>query len=223
MSGRTLAGTRYSFSSGRKKGKKSLHSSRFPDSFDALEENVDLRARTPNISILPLAVGNPASASDTVLIKVPGGDFGQASPRFRSHRVMEGERDVVGVLRLGDEPGYGSYGPTATANRFREDRQGGGELNASQGGGAHVARSTGPLLYCEVYEEVGGFFGYTPAELLGFVRSLEYTSARVISKGAYPLRLDEAAPAGWFDTSSDVLFFTGEHTELVKRFDRRFS
>ena len=50
------------------------------------------------------------------------------------------------------------------------------------------------------------------------VRSLGYASARVITKGnVHSLSLDEPTPEGWFDTSSDVLFFTSEPAKDARR------
>lgn len=193
-----------------------------PDSFAALQENVELRARFPNISIFPLAVGNPAAATDTVLIRVPGDDFGQASLAIQSAGSWEGESNIrqysVSMTSLDADL---SVQRLPRIDFVKVDVEG-GELNVLKGAARTLARHR-PLLYCEVYEKWAASFGYTPAVLLGFVGSLGYSSARVITKGrVHSLRLDEAAPNGWFDTSSDVLFLTTEHSRLVKAFDRRF-
>ena len=193
-----------------------------PESFDALQENVDLRARFKNISIFQLAVGNPASPNDAVLMRVPGDDFGQASLAIQTAGSWAVERDIreypVSMTSL-DADTTVQLLPRVDFVKIDVE---GGELNVLKGAARTLSKHR-PLLYCEVYEKWAASFGYTPADLLGFVRSLGYSSARVITKGrVHALRLDEAAPTGWFDTSSDVLFFATEHSRLVKGFDRRF-
>ncbi len=193
-----------------------------PDSFDALQENVDQRSRFSNISIFQLAVGNPASLNDAVVIRVPGDDFGQASLAIQTagswehhHNIREYSCSIT------------SLDADITVQRlprvdFVKIDVEGGELNVLQGAARTLSKHR-PLLYCEVYEKWAASFGYTPTALLTFVRSLGYASARVITKGnVHSLSLDEPTPEGWFDTSSDVLFFTSEHARLVERFDRRF-
>jgi len=193
-----------------------------PESFDALQENVHRRARFSNISIFQLAVGNPLSPNDTALIMVPGDDFYQASLAIQTAGSWELEPDIREY-----SCSITSLDTDITVQRlprvdFVKIDVEGGELNVLKGAARTLSRHR-PLLYCEVYERWAASFGYTPADLLGFVRSLGYSSARVITKGrVHALRLDEAAPTGWFDTSSDVLFFATEHSRLVKGFDRRF-
>jgi hypothetical protein len=98
----------------------------------------------------------------------------------------------------------------------------GGELDVLKGG-AQTLRRHHPLIYCEVYDEWTSSFDYSPAELLGFVWSLGYDGARVISECVvHALSPDKDVPPGMFETSSDVLFFTEKHRPLVDAFDKRY-
>lgn len=191
-------------------------------SFEALEETVRIRARFDNIQLSRSAIGNPASAMENAVVNVPGGDFGQASLRIQQAGSWEQQRDIaeypVSIVRLDAEEAVQAL------NRidFVKVDVEGGELDALRGAERTLTRYQ-PLLYCEVYEKWTKSFGYAPGDLVAFVRSLGYTHARVLSKGkVYPLVLGERLEPGWFDSSSDVLFFTAQHDAKVKRFDSRF-
>jgi FkbM family methyltransferase len=193
-----------------------------PESFDALQENVHHRSRFSNISIFQLAVGNPASPNDAVLIRVPGDDFGQASLAIQTAGSWAQELDIreysVSITSLDADR---TVQQLPRVDFVKIDVEG-GELNVLKGAARMLSKHR-PLLYCEVYDKWAASFGYTPVDLVTFVRSLGYTDARVITKGTVrSLPLDEPVPRGWFDTSSDVLFFTPERSHLAERFDRRF-
>ena len=193
-----------------------------PESFEALQENVEQRSRFSNISIFQLAVGNPPSGSGAVVIRVPGDDFGQASAAIQSAHSWEHNPNLREYTCS-----ITSLDADATVQRltrldFVKIDVEGGELNVLKGAAGTLSKHR-PLLYCEIYEKWTASFGYQPGDLLGFMRSLGYSDARVITKGnVHSLQLDQSIPSGWFDTSSDVLFFTSEHARLVKSFDRRF-
>ena len=174
---------------------------------EAMAETIRRRSRIPNITIHRLAVGNPGTPGREVVISVPGDDLTQASLRHQSagswgmqtevreHRVpltsLDANNDVQNLHSID----------------FVKIDVEGGELDVLKGGFKTLARHR-PLIYCEVYERWAAAFGYTPRDLLAFVRSLGYAGARVISKGAvYAVPLDGTEPAGMFETSSDALLF----------------
>jgi FkbM family methyltransferase len=193
-----------------------------PETFAALQENVEHRSRHSNVSTFPAAVGNPRSSNDSVLIRVPGDDFYQASLAIQTAGSWAHSPDVREYsvpLRSLDADDTVQRLPRLDFVKVDVE---GGELDVLKGAAKTLSRH-GPLLYCEVYENWASSFGYTPADLLTFGRSLGYTDARVITKGrVYSLGLDQPIPHGWFDTSSDVLFLTPEHSRLAARFDRLF-
>lgn len=193
-----------------------------PESFDALRETVHHRSRFSNTSIFQLAVGNPISANDTVLIRVPGDNFFQASLAIQTAGSWAAEPDMreysCSITSLDADI---TVQGLPRVDFVKIDVEG-GELNVLKGAAQTLSKHR-PLLYCEVWEKWAAPFGYTPTDLLTFVRSLGYSHARVFTKAkVHSLRLGDAVPNGWFDTSSDVLFFTNEHSHLVKRFDHRF-
>jgi len=65
-----------------------------PISFQALKETIRSRARFDNIHPFQRAMGNPASAHETAVVNVPGGDFGQASLRVQNAGSWEGQSDI---------------------------------------------------------------------------------------------------------------------------------
>ncbi len=191
-------------------------------SFEALRETVEARARFPNIRLLNVAIGDPSLPNETVTIKVPSGDFGQASLRVQNAGSWESQPNIVeypvSIRRLDDEE---SVRDLPRIDFVKIDVEG-GELDVLKGARATLTRHL-PLLYCEIYESWAASFGYSPADLIFFVRSLGYTHARVLSKmRVHRLELGSPIPPGWFDASSDVLFFTDENSSLVSAFDRRF-
>lgn len=193
------------------------------DSFEALRDNVLRRSRFPNISIFQLAVGDPASSEEVALIRVPGDDFGQASMAIQSAGSWASQPDIheyrAPITRVDDDV---TVQRLSRIDFVKIDVEG-GEFGVLKGAARTLSRHH-PLIYCEVYEAWATSFGYTPAELLELVASLGYTAARVITKGhVHSHQLGAPIPKGWFDTSSDVLFFAPEHSRLVTNFDRRFA
>jgi len=65
-----------------------------PANIDALNQTIRRRGRFANVSIFPLAVGNPESANRTVTMKVPGEDLTQASLQRQTMGSWEGKADV---------------------------------------------------------------------------------------------------------------------------------
>ena len=157
-----------------------------------------------------------------MVIRVPGDDFGQASAAIQSAHSWEHSPELHEYTCP-----ITSLDADVTVQRlprldFVKIDVEGGELNVLKGAARTLSKRR-PMLYCEVYEKWTASFGYKPADLLTFMRSLGYESARVITKGTvHSLQLGQQAPGSWFDTSSDVLFFTSEHATLVRGFDRRF-
>jgi FkbM family methyltransferase len=189
---------------------------------DALMETIRRRSRISNISVFPLAVGNPGKTRQEVLISAPGDDLTQASLRLQGAGSWERETNVreykVSLTSLDAE----SEVQALRSIDFVKIDVEGGELDVWKGG-VDTIRRHHPLVYCEMYEKWATSFDYSPDDLFDFVRSLGYTGGRAISKGAvYELTLDKDPPPRMFDTSSDILFFTSKHRQLVDAFDRRY-
>lgn len=189
---------------------------------DALRETIRRRSRISNISIFQLAVGNPGNARQEVVISVPGDDLTQASLRLQGAGSWERQASVreynVSLTSLDAEREVQAL---REIDFVKIDVEG-GELDALKGAAQLIGRHH-PLIYCELYEKWAASFGYTPGDLISFVRSLGYAGARVISKGlVQALSLDRNPPPGMFETSSDVLFFTAKHRQLVDVFDKRY-
>jgi FkbM family methyltransferase len=192
-----------------------------PANIEALNETIRRRSRVPNITIFPAAVGGPGEADRTALIQAPGDDLTQASLRLQtagSWRLQTPREYSVPVISIDDEPAVVSL-PSIDFVKIDVE---GGELDVLKGGAEVISRHH-PLIYCEVYKPWAASFGYTPANLLHYARSLGYGGARVISEGVlHVLPLDGDPPAGMFENSSDVLFFTDRHRQLVDSFDKRY-
>ncbi len=189
---------------------------------DALGETLHRRSRFSNISVFPVAVGNPVAPNQSAVMKVPGDDLTQASLMFQAAGSWGREADVhefaCAITSLDSEK---EVKQLTRVNFLKLDVEG-GELDALKGAAKTISRHR-PLIYCEVYAKWATSFGYTPADLFAFVRSLGYDRVRVISGGeVIAFSLDADAPAGMFDTSSDVLFLTEEHSALAERFDKRY-
>jgi FkbM family methyltransferase len=189
---------------------------------DALRETIRLRSRISNISISQQAVGNPGKAHQEVLIRAPGDDLTQASLRLQGAGSWQAQTSVreyrVSLTSLDAEEQVQAL---QSIDFIKIDVEG-GELDVWKGA-AQTIRRHHPLVYCEVYEKWANSFGYTSSDLLAFVRSLGYAGGRVISKGmVHALSLDKEPPPRMFETSSDILFFTAKHRQLVDAFDSRY-
>jgi FkbM family methyltransferase len=193
-----------------------------PANFERLRETVSRRARYSNVEVLQAAAGNPAVAGVSVIVKVPGDDFTQASLVEHSAGSWQESSDVR------------EYEATLTsldaeAARIRLERLDfvkidveGGELDVMKGG-EMMLRRLRPLVYCEIYEKWVASFGHGPDEMFSFMRSLGYDSARIIRDGkVHALALSERIPEGLFAASADVLFVAPEHALRVARFDDRY-
>jgi FkbM family methyltransferase len=191
------------------------------ENIDALKETIRLRSRSPNVRIFQAAVGTPGDSGRRVVMTAPEQDLTQASLRVQaagSWRQQSAREYEVSLTSLDAEPEV-RYLPSIDVIKIDVE---GGELDVLKGG-AQTIRRHYPVIYCEVYEEWAAKFGYAPADLVSFVRFLGYTGARVISKGAvHALPLDRDPPPAMFETSSDVVFFTEKHRQLVSSFDRRY-
>jgi FkbM family methyltransferase len=193
-----------------------------PANIDALGKTVRRRARHGNITVLPVAVGNPAMHDATATLRIPGDDLTQASLALQSAGSWERERLVrtveVPLITLDFSKDVQSLRHLELVKIDVE----GGELDVLRGGSLTLSRHL-PLIYCEAYAKWQAPFGYGPADLLNFARSLGYQAARLFSEGrVYPVRLDQTVSASLFATSADVLFFAEKHRTAVERFDRRF-
>ena len=193
-----------------------------PANIDSLEETIRRRGRFTNITVFPIAIGNPQPVGGTVTIKVPGDDLTQASLQLQTTGSWEGKADVrefsVVLASLDTHKGVQSL-PHLEFVKIDVE---GGELDVLMGASHTLSRHL-PLIYCEAYGRWEASFGYAPVDLLNFARSLGYSAARVFSRGrVHPVRLDQAVPADFFAVSADVLFFAERHREAIERFDRRY-
>jgi len=189
---------------------------------DALRETIRRRSRISNISIFQLAVGNPGKTRQEVVIKAPGADLTQASLQLQAAGSWERKASVreykVSLTSLDAE---GEVQALPSIDFVKIDVEG-GELDVLKGAARTISKHR-PLIYCEVYERWAASFGYTPADLFEFMRTLGYEDARAISRGKVcSLSLGKPVPAGLFDASSDVLFFADKHSGLVADFDKRY-
>jgi FkbM family methyltransferase len=189
---------------------------------DALRETVRRRARHPNIAILPVAVGNSPLHDGRVTLKIPGDDLTQASLACQTTGSWEGKSAVREVaVQLTSLDTSKDVQSLRHIELVKIDVEG-GELDVLRGGSQTLSHHL-PLIYCEAYDKWQASFGYGPADLLSFARSLGYPAARVFSEGrVHPIHLDQAAPAELFTTSADILFFAEKHRTAVERFDHRY-
>jgi FkbM family methyltransferase len=193
-----------------------------PANLDSFNETIRRRGRFANITIIPVAVGNPESVHGSVTIKVPGEDLTQASLRRQTTGSWEGKADVrefsVPLTSLDAEETVQSLQHL----EFLKVDVEGGELDVLRGASYTLSRHL-PFIYCEAYDKWEGSFGYAPDDLLHFARSLGYSAARVFSHGkVHPVRLDQAVAGELFNVSADILFFSERHRAAVERFDRRY-
>jgi FkbM family methyltransferase len=193
-----------------------------PANTDALQETVRRRARHKNITLLPLAVGNFASHDGQATLKIPGDDLTQASLAHQTTGSWERAPAVRQVtVPLTSLDASGDVQSLRHIELVKIDVEG-GELDVLRGASQTLSRHL-PLVYCEAYDKWQESFGYRPADLLEFARSLGYLAARVFSGGrVHPIRLDHAVPAKLFTTSADILFFAEKHRTAIDRFDRRY-
>jgi FkbM family methyltransferase len=193
-----------------------------PANIDVLKETVRRRARHQNIAILPLAVGSSALDEGRVTLKIPGDDLTQASLALQTTGSWEGNASVREMaVPLTSLDASKDVQGLRHIDLVKIDVEG-GELDVLRGGSQTLSRHL-PLIYCEAYDKWQASFGYRPADLLSFARSLGYPAARVFSEGrVHPIRLDQATPASLFTTSADILFFAEKHRSAVERFDSRY-
>jgi hypothetical protein len=155
-------------------------------------------------------------------MKVPGQDLTQASLQRQTMGSWKGKPDVrefsVPMASLDAEKTVQSL---QNLEFVKIDVEG-GELDVLRGASHTLSRHL-PLIYCEAYDMWEASFGYTPADILNFARSLGYSAARIFSRGrVHPVRLDQAVPAELFTASADVLFLAERHRAAVERFDKRY-
>jgi FkbM family methyltransferase len=188
----------------------------------AFEETLRKRSRIDNITLFRVAVGNPTSVNQSVVISAPGDDLTQASLRSQaegSWKTGSGRREFR--VPLSGLDSQAEVQALASIDFVKIDVEG-GELDVLEGAKQLLSRHR-PCVYCEVYEKWAAAFGYTPADVFALMRTVGYEGARVISRGSVrPLMLDGPIPGGIFDTSSDVLFFGEKHREAVAAFDKRY-
>ena len=193
-----------------------------PSNIDQLRDTLRRRLRFPNVTVRELAVGNPKTDREKVVISAPAGDLTQASLAVQSAGSWQDREDTrrysVSLTSVDAEL---KSSPVQRVDFLKIDVEG-AELDVLKGATVTISRFA-PLIYCEIFEEWTRAFGYSPADLLGFVRSLGYVEGRVIrDESVRVVRLDNLALAPDFEISSNVLLFTGKHRRLIERFDRVF-
>ena len=188
----------------------------------ALNETVRRRARHTNITIVPVAVGNPALREEMVTLRVPGDDPTQASLALQTSGSWEGKPPVREVsVPLTSLDVCKDVQSLRHIDFVKVDVEG-GELDVLRGASQVLSRHL-PLIYCEAYDKWQASFGYGPTDLISFARSLGYPAARVFSEGRiHPVRLDQAVAGSLFTRSADILLFAEKHRTAVERFDRRY-
>jgi FkbM family methyltransferase len=192
-----------------------------PESFERLRETLRRRSRFSNVSIFRMAVGNPGPGPKETVIRIPGDDLTQASLKIQTDGAWRKTADTREhqclITSIDAEM---SEAPLPRLDFVKIDIEG-GELDALKGAARTISKHC-PFVYCEVYEKWTAAFGYTSGELFAFVRSLGYVGAMVIREGRmYALALDDYTMAGMFNESSNVLFFSEKHVQLVESFDKR--
>jgi len=193
-----------------------------PSNVDALHETIERRSRIANIHIIQTAVGNPDGSTETATMRSPEDDLTQASLHPQSAGSWQGARELreftVSLIAL---DALKEVRDLRQIHFIKIDVEG-GELDVLKGART-ILRKHHPLVYCEVYQKWLATFGYVPGDLFHFMATMGYDGARAISKGKVtPLLVDEPVPNGLFDTSSDVLFFTEQHSAMVAAFDKRY-
>jgi FkbM family methyltransferase len=193
-----------------------------PANISALNETIRCRARYANITVLPVAVGNPASSERNVVIRIPGDDLTQASlaPQTAgSWRNNTSVRELSVPLISFDASKEVRALPHIELVKIDVE---GGELDVLRGAADTISRHL-PLIYCEAHDKWQASFGYRPSDLLTYAQSLGYTGARIFSEGkVHPAWLGREVSASLFATSADILFFAERHSTAVHRFDRRY-
>jgi FkbM family methyltransferase len=193
-----------------------------PPNIERLRATLRRRRRFPNVTVLELAVGNPGKGREKVLISAPSADLTQASLAVHTAGSWQDRHDTdqysVSITSVDAEL---EVTPVQRVDFLKIDVEG-AELDALKGAARTISRYT-PLIYCEIFDEWTRGFGYSPSDLLGFVRSLGYAEGRVIrDESVRVMKLDNLALAPDFEVSSNVLLFTGKHRRLIERFDRLF-
>jgi FkbM family methyltransferase len=193
-----------------------------PANIERLNETVRRRARYSNLTVLPVAVGNPASHQASVMMKIPGDDLTQASLALQTTGSWDDKTAVREVsVPLSSLDASKDVQALSHIDLVKIDVEG-SELDVLRGASYTFSRHL-PFIYCEAYDKWQKSFGYTPTDLINFARSLGYSAARVFSEGrVHPIRLDQAVAASLFATSADILFFAEKHRAAVDRFDRRY-
>jgi len=197
--------------------------------FEPLEPNVEAfretlrrRSRIDNIRVFTRAVGNPRSIGEEVTMKVPAGDLTQASLETQSAGSWKGTSTIQEYRApLTSIDGEKDVQALPHIDFVKIDVEG-GELNVLKGA-ARTLSQLQPIIYSELYERWTAPFGYAPADVFVFLRTLGYEQARVISGGeVHAMAVGDPIDPALFTNSSDVLFFAGKHRGLVAEFDRRY-
>jgi len=150
-----------------------------PSTFALLEKAV---AGCSNCEVHNVALGND---SGKVFLHLPGTDDGQASMRQHNHgswAVAQKLHHHECCMTTVDE-----VAANLTRLDFLKCDVEGAELLVLQGARSTLQRLS-PILFLEVFEEWTLAFNYTPAELVGFLRGIGYSTIFLVNDTVRPLR-----------------------------------
>ncbi|HJQ54244.1 MAG TPA: FkbM family methyltransferase [Gemmatimonadaceae bacterium] len=191
-----------------------------PTNLRRLRDNVARRCRYDNVEIRDLAVGG-AGARGRVKIIVPAGDATQASLQPHASGSWADARPEpfeCGITNL-DADILSRRDVHVALMKIDVE---GAELEVLRGAHDLLLRDE-PLVYCEVFDEWTRAFLYEPADLIEFMRALDYTEARVFRDDGFARHsLGALSALDIFGVSTNVLFAKGKHAQRLSVLDRHF-
>lgn len=193
-----------------------------PRNLEAMRSLFERRQRYANVTVIEAAVGNPADGLERTELLIPGSDATQASLKSQSAGSWSASVDVEKAVCAFTSLDRDVVVNTLDRLDFIKIDVEGGELDVLRGAARTISLHR-PVIYCEAYENWTRSFGYGPADLISFVRSMGYQTARVIAGGrVHAHDLNAPAPTDWFSRSADILFVHDDRHPLTRAFDGRY-